>query len=137
MIQRRGKFYLKDYVRTLSGWIYRKGEFIEKLFTNSAREISEERQKRKRNLYTQLEMEEESYDLNTKCGLLGMINFFVGYVSDPSLPEELEFLKREWIPQREAWVHEERGIEGELAEQSLRRVADFCSLLEKEIEGKL
>ena len=50
----RGNFDLEDYVRSLPRWINSKQEFVDKLLTESSREVAQARQDRNQQLFAQM-----------------------------------------------------------------------------------
>ncbi len=138
-IQRQGAFDVRDYVPSVTRWIDMKQPFADGLFTESAREIANERQERKRELARQLELESNGYfTMNRKYGLLGMIEFFVSGYEDPHMFTQLEQLKERWIPTRQAWIEDEKGsAQRDDASEALGRVENFVGLLECEIQAQL
>jgi len=134
---RRGNFDLKAYASNLSNWVNTKYTFVDNLLTESGKEIGMKRQERNENLCAMLTEEIEDFQLNLKYGLLGMIDYLVSGTSDPHFREQMDYLEKHWIPERQKQIDDGRCAEKELAQQSLNRVVDVCNLMEGEYAGKI
>ena len=134
---RRGGFDLESYVRGLPRFVDTKQEFIGKLLTDSAREIAEARQDRKRALFAEMNAELDDMPANRKYGLLGVVEYFVSETEDPHFADQLDHLKNEWIPQRRKWIAESETTAAarDAATAALDRVINFITLLEREAHG--
>ena len=137
-LQRDG-FDLETYVRGLPRFVDSKQEFVGKLLTESAREIAEARQERKRALFAEMNDELDDMPANRKYGLLGVIEYFVSETEDPDFAGQLHHLKNKWVPQRRRWIAESETTVAarEKAAAALDRVINFTSLLEQEAKGQL
>lgn len=131
-----GGFDMENYVDNMGRWIEMKQPFADRLFTESAREIGEKRQERKRRLHRELIKEKENFELNMKYGMLGVIDYFVKHTDSPNFSEQLCYLQYKWIPQRQRWIEEDGYVDSNLAKQSLSRVIDFCKDIDEEARGK-
>ena len=132
----RGGFDLSSYVDNLPRWIDTKYSFVDNLLTESGREVGAKRQERNKELYQMLSGEKQHFDLNLKYGLLGVIDYLVSGTEDPNCKEQMDYLEQHWIPERQEWLQEESSETQELAQQSIKRVADFCNLMGAECSGK-
>ena len=137
-LQRDG-FDLETYVRGLPRFVDTKQEFTGKLLTESARQIAEARQDRKRALFAEMNAELDDMPTNRKYGLLGVIEYFVGETEDPHFADQLNHLKEQWIPERRKWIAESEttAASRDKASDALERVIDFTTLLEHEAQGLL
>ncbi|MCY4403852.1 MAG: HD domain-containing protein [Candidatus Poribacteria bacterium] len=135
----RGNFHLEEYVRNLPRWINSKQEFVDKLLTESSREVAQARQDRNQQLFTQMVAELDDMEINRKYGLLGIIEYFVSETEDPHFLNQLEYLRSEWLPTRHNWAAEKEksASERERAEAALKRVDNFLILLEQEGRGEI
>ena len=135
----RGNFDLEEYVRNLPRWINSKQEFVDKLLTESSCEVAQARQDRNQQLFAQMVGELEDMEINRKYGLLGIIEYFVSETEDPHFLNQLNYLKTEWLPQRQQWVAEEEKSESERerAQAAINRVNDFLTSLEQEGRGEI
>ncbi len=133
----KGGFDMARYISSIEPWINRKQNFADGLFTQQAREMGEERQQRKRQLYQQLIAEQRNPALNMKYGMLGAINYFVGQTAQPDFCKELAYLQQSWIPEREKYLDNgSNTAEQEPAKRSLEHVIDFCNTITEEAEGR-
>lgn len=134
---RRNGFDLEAYVRGLPRFVDTKQEFVGKLLTDSAREIGEARQERKRALFAEMNTELGDMPTNRKYGLLGVIEYFVSETEDPDFACQLDHLKDVWIPQRRQWIAEsEKNVTArDKASAALERVINFTTFLEREAQG--
>jgi len=132
----RGGFDMKNYIDSMGRWIESKQRFADGLFTESAREVAEDRQARKRSLHKELVSEKENFDLNMKFGMIGVIDYFVRQTDDPHFHAQLSYLQNKWMPERRKWLEEDGQIDGEVAYESLARVGDFCRAIHEEAHGK-
>lgn len=132
-----GGFDMENYIENMGRWINMKQPFADRLFTDSAREIGERRQQRKRRLHRELIKEKDNFELNMNYGMIGVIDYFVKNTEEPDFSEQLSYLQNKWIPERQKWI-EENGhkIDREIAQQSLLRVVDFCRDIDEEARGK-
>lgn len=137
-LQRRS-FDLEDYVRHLPRWINSKQEFVDKLLTESSREVAQARQDRNQQLFSQMVGELEDMKINRKYGLLGVIEYFVSETEDPHFLDQLNYLQTEWLPKRRQWLAEEEkdASARERAQAAVNRVNDFLTLLERESKGEI
>jgi len=135
----RGSFDLEGYVRGLPRWINSKQEFVDKLLTESSREVAQARQDRNQQLFVQMVGELEDMELHRKYGLLGVIEYFVSKTADPHFLNQLNYLQTEWLPKRRQWLAEEEKNESvrERAQAAVNRVNDFLTLLERESKGEI
>ncbi|MDE0316811.1 MAG: HD domain-containing protein [Candidatus Poribacteria bacterium] len=134
----RGNFDLEEYVRNLPRWINSKQEFVDKLLTESSREVGQIRQDRNQRLFAQMVDELDDMEINRKYGLLGVIEYFVSETEDPHFANQLNYLQTEWLPQRQQWIAEEEKSESarERAQAAVDRVNDFLTLFEQESRGE-
>ena len=135
----RGNFDLEDYVRNLPRWINSKQEFVDKLLTESSREVAQARQDRNQHLFLQMVDELDDMEINRKYGLLGVIEYFVGVTEDPHFLNQLDHLQNEWLPQRRQWLAEEETETStrDRAQAAIDRVDDFLTLLTRESNGEI
>ena len=135
----RGNFDLEEYVRNLPRWINSKQEFVDKLLTESSREVAQARQDRNQQLFAQMVGELEDMEINRKYGLLGLIEYFVSETEDPHFLNQLNYLQAEWIPQRQQWLAEEEKNEAtrDRAQAAVERVNNFLNLLARESKGEI
>ena len=134
----RGNFNLEEYVRNLPRWINSKQEFVDKLLTESSREVGQIRQDRNQQLFAQMVSELDDMEINRKYGLLGIIEYFVSETEDPHFLNQLEYLQTKWLPERQKWVDEETTTSArERAQAAIERVSNFLNLLEKEGRGEI
>ena len=128
---------MAKYISSIEPWINRKQSFADVLFTQQAREVGKNRQKRKRQLYQQLIDEQNNSVLNMKYGMLGAINYIAAQNIQPDFSKELLFLQQRWIPERKKSLDNHLDVtERELAKESLEHVIDFCNTITEEAEGK-
>ena len=134
----RGNFDLEEYVRNLPRWINSKQEFVDKLLTESSREVGQIRQDRNQRLFAQMVDELDDMEINRKYGLLGVIEYFVSETEDPHFLNQLNYLQTEWLPQRQQWIAEEEKSESarERAQAAVDRVDNFLTLFEQESRGE-
>lgn len=134
----RGNFNLEEYVRNLPRWINSKQEFVDKLLTESSREVGQARQDRNQQLFAQMVGELDDMEINRKYGLLGIIEYFVSETEDPHFLNQLEYLQTKWLPERQKWADEETTTSArERAQAAIERVSNFLNLLEKEGRGEI
>jgi len=135
----RGNFDLEGYVRGLPRWINSKQEFVDKLLTESSREVAQARQDRNQQLFGQMVGELEDMEIHRKYGLLGVIEYFVSKTADPHFLNQLNYLQTEWLPKRRQWLAEGEKNESvrERAQAAVNRVNDFLTLLERESKGEI
>ncbi len=135
----RGDFDLEDYVRNLPRWINSKQEFVDKLFTESSRQVAQARQDRNQQLFSQMVDELDDIEMNRKYGLLGLIVYFVSETGEPHFLNQLNFLQTEWLPKRRQWCDEEEKSESarERAQAAIARVERFLTLLTQESRGEI
>ena len=135
----RGNFDLEDYVRGLPRLVDSKWEFVDKLLTESSREVAHARQDRNQELFARMISELDDMEINRKYGLLGLIEYFVSETEDPHFLNQLEYLKNEWVPQREQWLAEEEkdASARDRAQSAIYRVNDFLDLLTRESNGEI
>lgn len=134
----RGNFNLEEYVRNLPRWINSKQEFVDKLLTESSREVAQARQDRNQQLFAQMVGELDDMEINRKYGLLGIIEYFVSETEDPHFLNQLEYLQTDWLPERQKWVNEETTASArERAQDAIERVSNFLNLLEQEGRGEI
>jgi len=132
-----GGFNMAQYLASIEPWINSKQSFADGLLTGLAREMGKQRQWRKQQLYQQFITEQNNPELNTKYGMLGVINYFVSQTSEPNFGKEMLHLQQSWIPERERWLDQNsHGTDSEQARQSLRRVMDFCETISEEATGR-
>jgi len=132
-----GSFNVARYITSIEPWINRKQSFANGMFTGLAREMSEQRQQRKQHLYQQLVTEQDNPEINMKYGMLGVMDYLVSQTSEPNFSKEMIHLQQSWIPERERWIEKNtRGTDSEQAQNSLRRVIDFCETISEEAAGK-
>ena len=138
-IKRSGRFDLEGYVAGLPRFVDSKQSFADSLLTESAREVANRRQDRKRRLFAQLAAELSDMPTNRKYGLLGVIEHFVSETEDPHFANQLAHLKGRWIPEREKWIADEQMTQAERdgAQEALNRVIDFANKLEQEYHGQI
>lgn len=132
----RGGFDMENYIDNMGRWIESKQRFADGLFTESAREVAEKRQARKRRLHKELVEEKENFEMNMNYGMLGVIDYFVSQTEDPHFRKQLSYLQNKWIPERQKWIEKDGHIDHGLAEKSLARVDDFCREIDEEAQGK-
>lgn len=135
----RGTFDLEDYVRNLPRWINSKQEFVDKLLTESSRELAQGRQDRNQRLFLQMVDELDDMEINRKYGLLGIIEYFVRENEDPHFLNQLDHLTNEWLPQRKQWLAEEAKDTSarDRAQAAIDRVDDFLTLMTRESKGEI
>ena len=135
----RGNFDLEDYVRNLPRWINSKQEFVDKLLTESSRQVAQARQDRNQHLFLQMVDELDDMEINRKYGLLGIIEYFVGETEDPHFLNQLDYLTNEWLPQRRHWLAEEEkdASARDRAQAAIDRVDEFLTLMTRESQGEL
>ncbi len=138
-IKRNGKFDLEAYVQGLPRFVESKQAFADKLLTESAREVANARQGRKRELADQLASELGDMPMNRKYGMLGVIEYFVSQTEDPHFMDQVNHLKKDWIPERQKWIAEMETtqVARDGAQEALERVIDFTTKLEREYKGEI
>ncbi len=134
---RRGETIdLDAYVRALPRWVAMKDEFIDKMITARGREIAAERQERNRQLSAALQAELDQFALNDAYGMLGCVHYLMSDAEDPSLHRHARGLRKEWLPEREQSLADERGHNRDAAAEALQRARGFIGQLEAEIAGQ-
>ena len=135
----RGNFDLEDYVKNLPRWINSKQEFVDKLLTESSREVAQARQDRNQHLFLQMVDELDDMEINRKYGLLGVIEYFVSVTEDPHFLNQLDYLQNEWLPQRRQWLAEEENDASarDRAQSAIDRVDEFLILMTRESNGEI
>ena len=135
----RGSFDLEDYVRNLPRWINSKQEFVDKLLTESSRELAQGRQDRNQRLFLQMVDELDDMEINRKYGLLGIIEYFVSENEDPHFLNQLNQLTNKWLPQRKQWLAEEEtdASTRDRAQAAIDRVDEFLTLMTRESRGEI
>ena len=135
----RGNFDLEAYVRNLPRWINSKQEFVDKLLTESSREVAQARQDRNQQLFAQMVGELEDMEINRKYGLLGLIEYFVSETEDPHFLNQLDHLTNEWLPQRKQWLAEKEKDASvrDRAQAAIDRVEVFLTLMTRESKGEI
>ena len=126
-------------MRSLPRWINSKQEFVDKLLTQSSREVAQARQDRNQHLFLQMVDELDDMEINRKYGLLGVIEYFVSVTEDPHFLHQLDHLQNEWLPQRKQWLAEEEkdASARDRAQEAIDRVDDFLTLLNRESKGEI
>jgi HD superfamily phosphodiesterase len=134
--KKNGGFDMGNYINSIEPWINRKQDFADGLFTRTARKIGEERQQRKRYLYQQLVSEQQDPALNSKYGMMGILNYFVEQTDEPDFGKQLGYLQQRWIPERKKLLEHDRSSHNhEMAMKSLEHSVDFCTILSEEALG--
>ena len=137
MKKKTGEVDLVAYIDALPRWVEMKKPFVDKFFTQDAREIGEGRYLRIKDLYSKMAEEKNDLNLNRKYGLLGAIDYFISCTDDPNFRTEMDYLGDEWIEQRKELMKKEENHKREVAEAGLSRVEEFHSTIEKEAKGLL
>jgi hypothetical protein len=126
---------LSDYIRTIESWINRKRSFMEKIVTVTGVAIAENRLQRMNLFYTQiLDDYHNHFETSLRCGLLGVMQFFMDHNSDPNITTELSYLLDFWLPSRYKQIHQSRD---KPSERLFQTASQFCHLLQQEIKGQL
>lgn len=135
----RGDFDLEDYVRNLPRWINSKQEFVDKLLTESAREVAQARQDRNQRLFSEMVGELDDMEINRQYGLLGIIEYFVSETEDPHFLNQLDYLQNRWLPERQQRLAETEtdASARDRAQAAIHRVEDFLTLLTRESQGEI
>lgn len=136
MVNRTGRYDLREYIETIPRWLNMKEDFIPRMQTDTGRKIGDGRQKRNWEIWSLIEKEKEDFELNEKYGILGIVKYFMSCYDDPSLQEQMSFVKNSWIPERKIMLNNENSRR-ETAEKSLNSAINFHDLLAKEINGDL
>lgn len=136
MMRRMGKADLSTYVDGIPRWLNMKEDFLPRMQTDTGRKMGMERQKRNREMWSQIEQEKENFELNEVYGILGIVKYFMGCCEDPNMREQMAYVENDWVPERKVMLTSENSGR-EAAEQSLERAIRFHSLLAQEIRGEI
>jgi len=137
MKKKTGKADLITYIDVIPNWVNMKKPFVDKLFTEAAREVATSRHLRKVELCSKLDEEKKDIDLNRNYGLLGAIDYFMGCTDDPNFRIEMDHLRDGWIPERKERLKKEENHREGAAKEALGRVEEFHSTIEREAVGLL
>jgi hypothetical protein len=136
MVQRAGKYDLKEYIETIPRWLNMKEDFVPRMQTDTGRKIGDARQRRNWEIWSLVEKEKENFEINEVYGIIGVVKYFMSCYDDPSLQEQMKFAEDYWIPERKMMLNSENSRR-ESAEKSLNETIIFCNLLKKEVMGEL
>jgi hypothetical protein len=126
---------LSDYIPTIESWINRKRSFMEKIVTATGVALAEARLQRMNLFYTQiLDDYHNHFETSLKCGLLGVLQFFMDHNSDPNITTELTYLLGHWLPSRAKPIRQSRD---KPSKRLFHTASQFCHLLQQEIAGQV
>jgi len=131
-----GELSLEEYLNYMPAWIDMKWDVLGKLLTPSGQAVAKARQERKNQWAKHLAEERDHWECSRRCGLLGVIDYLMGFHGDPNMAAQLQGLQTEWLPEREADLAG-RGDGTGLERHRLQRAREFVSLLARESAGEL
>lgn len=134
--QKNNNFELREYLSGIPRWLDMKQDFIPSMQTETGKVVGKERQQRNWDVWHQIEKELEDAELNKIYGIISIVEYFMSCHEDPSMAEQMDYVKKVWIPERKQMLANENSNR-QKAEESLNRAIEFHSLMEKEMMGEI